>query len=125
MGPVNGAVIGLELSRLRKEAGLTQVEVARRMGTTQPAIARAETGWTTLPSLEWLDRYARAVGKPLVLRVGVAPTADELAARSDRVLGPDFEQNPWDRDPSEVEARGLDARGLTRDRFKQRRRSAA
>ena len=40
--------------QLRVDAGLTQVELARRMGTTQSAIARMENGGTR-PTLETLE----------------------------------------------------------------------
>jgi len=55
--------------RLRAEAGLTQAELARRMGTTQSAIARMEGGGTR-PTLETLEKLALAVGKELVVGVG-------------------------------------------------------
>ena len=55
--------------RLRIDAGLTQVELARRMGTTQSAIARMENGGTR-PTLETLERVAGAVGQQLVVMVG-------------------------------------------------------
>lgn len=45
----------------RVRAGLTQEEVARRMGTTQSAVARLEAG-NSLPSLKSLYRYAAATG---------------------------------------------------------------
>ncbi|MCP4962240.1 MAG: helix-turn-helix transcriptional regulator [Actinomycetia bacterium] len=56
--------------RLRTEAGLTQAELAERMGTTQSAIARMEGGGTR-PTLESLEKVAAAVGKDLVVGVGV------------------------------------------------------
>lgn len=55
--------------RLRTEAGLTQAELARRMGTTQSAIARIEGGGSR-PTLETLERLAAAVGKEFVVGVG-------------------------------------------------------
>ena len=55
--------------RLRTEAGLTQAELAGRMGTTQSAIARMEGGGTR-PTLETLERLAGAVGQELVVGVG-------------------------------------------------------
>lgn len=119
---MNSAALGIELARARRTAGLTQAEVAKRMGTTQSAIARAEGGWTRVPSLEWLERYALAVGRAVTVTVGGRADAAEMARRSDRVLGPGFEQNPWDRDPSPLEARSLKTRGLTRERFERRRR---
>ncbi len=54
----------------RKEAGLTQAEVAARMGTKAPAVARLENALVTgmpSPSLATLRKYASALGKRLVL----------------------------------------------------------
>ncbi|HAT50715.1 MAG: helix-turn-helix domain-containing protein [Nitrospirae bacterium] len=45
----------------RAKAGLTQIEVAERMGTTQSVVARLEGG-TSMPSLKTLFRYAKATG---------------------------------------------------------------
>lgn len=55
--------------RLRTEAGLTQAELAERVGTTQSAIARMEGGGTR-PTLETLEKVATAVGADLVVGVG-------------------------------------------------------
>lgn len=55
--------------RLRTEAGLTQAELAHRMGTTQSAIARMEGGGAR-PTLETLEKLAAAVGGELVVGVG-------------------------------------------------------
>ena len=55
--------------RLRTEAGLTQAELAERMGTTQSAVARLEGGGTR-PTLETLEKVAVAVGGELVVGVG-------------------------------------------------------
>jgi len=50
----------------RNRAGLTQEELARRMGTTQPAVARMESG-RTLPSMRTLERLATATGSRLLI----------------------------------------------------------
>ena len=50
-----------ELIAARTQAGLTQADVAERMGTTQSTVARLEGG-TAAPSLRSLQRYAQAVG---------------------------------------------------------------
>jgi transcriptional regulator with XRE-family HTH domain len=100
------------------EAGLTQVELARRVGTTQAAISKIETG-RTVPGLELLDRLASAIGRPITLTLGEAPDRPSIADRRRRVrevLG-DFEFDPWARDPSAAERDSLVADGLTRDRF--------
>ena len=49
------------LLRARQEAGLTQAQVAERMGTTQAVIARLESG-RVKPSTRTLERFARATG---------------------------------------------------------------
>jgi predicted transcriptional regulator len=45
----------------RARSGLTQDEIARRMGTTQSAVARLESG-RSKPSMRTLERYAAATG---------------------------------------------------------------
>jgi ribosome-binding protein aMBF1 (putative translation factor) len=51
----------------RNRAGLTQAELARKMGTTQPVVARIEGG-RTRPSMRTLERLARATGSRLLIR---------------------------------------------------------
>src|SRR3954463_2961010 len=61
-----------ELLRARKRAGLTQAEVAARMGTKTPAVARLEAGGGSQrhsPSIATLRRYAEAVGCRLEIRL--------------------------------------------------------
>ncbi|TVS09670.1 MAG: XRE family transcriptional regulator [Gammaproteobacteria bacterium] len=55
----------------RARAGLTQAELAERMGTTQSAIARMEGGRVN-PSIGMLRRYAEATGTRLRLRLDEA-----------------------------------------------------
>ena len=54
------------LVRARMTAKLTQVELARRLGTTQSAIARLEGGRVS-PSFKTLRRYAEATGTRLTV----------------------------------------------------------
>jgi DNA-binding XRE family transcriptional regulator len=51
-----------ELLHAREVAGLTQAQVAKRMHTKPPAIARLEAGGKHSPSIETLRKYAKAVG---------------------------------------------------------------
>lgn len=51
----------------RNRAGLTQQELARKMGTTQPVVARLESG-RTRPSMRTLERLAEATGSRLLIR---------------------------------------------------------
>lgn len=52
----------------RAAAGVTQAEMAERMGTTQSAIARLEGGRVS-PSVATLQKYARALGKRLKIEM--------------------------------------------------------
>src|SRR3954471_22399015 len=61
-----------ELLRARRKAGLTQAEVAARMGTKTPAVARLEAGGGSRrhsPSVATLRKYARAVGCRVEIRL--------------------------------------------------------
>lgn len=57
-----------ELIAARSRAGLTQGEVAQRMGTTQSVIARLEGG-RRAPSMRSVQRYAQAVGACAVMHL--------------------------------------------------------
>ena len=50
-----------ELVAQRLTAGLSQTEVAARMGTSQSAVARLESGATDIRA-STLERYAAAIG---------------------------------------------------------------
>ena len=50
-----------ELAEQRQAAGLSQTEVAARMGTSQSAVARLESGTADVRA-STLERYAAAVG---------------------------------------------------------------
>lgn len=59
-----------EFLKARTAAGVTQAEVARRIGTTQSAIARLEGGSSShSPSLATLRKYAHALGCRLELKL--------------------------------------------------------
>lgn len=61
-----------EILAARKDAGLTQAEIAKRMGTKAPAIARLESSLATgkhSPSLSTIRKYAAALGKKLELHL--------------------------------------------------------
>jgi predicted transcriptional regulator len=61
----------MELIRARLRAGLSQAELAERMGTSQSAIARLESG-QTLPSTKTLLRFAEATRSKVELRLSAA-----------------------------------------------------
>ena len=61
-----------KLLALRRESGLTQSEIATRMGIAQASLARLESNLMSrkhLPSLESLRKYAEAFGKRLEIRL--------------------------------------------------------
>ena len=60
--------IARELIAARTRAGLSQDEVAQRMGTTQSVVARLESGKRP-PSMRTVQRFAQAVGGHAVLRI--------------------------------------------------------
>ncbi len=61
-----------ELLKARRRAGLTQADVAARMGTQAPSVARLEAGGGSRghsPSVATLRKYAEAVGCRLEIRL--------------------------------------------------------
>ena len=57
-----------ELAAQRQTAGLSQTEVAARMGTSQSAVARLESGDVDVRA-STLERYAAAVGGEISWRL--------------------------------------------------------
>ena len=60
------------LLKARQDAGLTQAQVAERMGTQAPAVARLERALATgrhSPSVATLRKYVKACGRRLVLQI--------------------------------------------------------
>ena len=53
-----------ELAKKRRELGLSQTEVAARMGTSQSAVARLESGDADV-RISTLERYVAALGHRL------------------------------------------------------------
>ena len=68
------------LVRARTAAKLTQAELARRLGTTQSAIARLESGRVS-PSFATLRRYAEATGSRLAVSLVQADTCADVETR--------------------------------------------
>ena len=56
--------LAAELVAARLDLGLSQTEVAARMGTSQSAVARLESGDADV-RLSTLERYAAALGRQL------------------------------------------------------------
>jgi transcriptional regulator with XRE-family HTH domain len=60
-----------ELLKARTEAGLTQEEIAQKMGTKREAVTRLESSGKNSPSIKTLKKYAEAVG--CKLRIQLVP----------------------------------------------------
>lgn len=63
-----GFELGQRVREARERIGITQAELASRIASTQPAIARLEGGGST-PSFETLRRIATALGLELVIEL--------------------------------------------------------
>ena len=71
----------------RRRAGLTQAELAGRVGTTQSAIARIESG-ATEPGMWRVAELVSACGLHLTVRI-TEPSPELSAARRNLALSPD------------------------------------
>ena len=58
---------GYQIARLRIKEGLTQTQLAEKVGTKQPSIARLENG-TTMPTLSSLKKIGKALGARVVIQ---------------------------------------------------------
>ena len=61
--------IGEEVARARKQVGMTQQELARYAKTRQANISRLERGIQN-PSVEFLERVAKSLGKKIRIKIG-------------------------------------------------------
>ena len=57
-----------QIVELRVNEGLNQTQIAKKLGTTQSAISRLESGDYN-PTIEYLDKIATALGKKLEVRI--------------------------------------------------------
>lgn len=72
------------IAEARKRAGLTQAELAARLGTHQPVVARWETG-RAKPDFVTVQRATRAAG--FELSVALTPVDDHDVALIRREMG--------------------------------------
>ena len=74
-----------EFQKARAERGLTQAQVAEKIGTTQSAVARMESGrGKHSPSLATLSRYAEALGCRLEIRLVRKRASGKMASTRTR-----------------------------------------
>lgn len=72
-----------EILKARNDAGLTQAEVAERIGTTQSAVARLESSLGKhSPSISTLKRYASALGYKIQVRLVKEPDPTSRPTRT-------------------------------------------
>lgn len=71
--------IGEQLARLRQEAGLTQAQVAKCIGTTASAISRYENAQYDRYELRTLEKVVRACGGRLDITMGPGPNTHRAA----------------------------------------------
>jgi transcriptional regulator with XRE-family HTH domain len=69
--------MGSLVRKLRRGAGFSQRELARRAGTSQPAVARYERDAAT-PSWETLERLAAACGQRIRVSTEALPEAHDV-----------------------------------------------
>jgi len=60
--------LGYQIARLRLLRGMTQAELADKVGTRQPSIARLENG-NSMPSLSFLERIAKALDAEVEIKI--------------------------------------------------------
>jgi transcriptional regulator with XRE-family HTH domain len=75
----------------RSRAGLTQAQLAKRMKTTQTAIARLESG-RVKPSTRTLERLAKATGHRLVIDFEPIGSRNTLRRPAQRTVKSDRER---------------------------------
>lgn len=68
-------LFGDAVRQARESVGISQAELARRMNTGQPTIARLELGGVD-PKLSTIERISRALGADLILEFAVSPAND-------------------------------------------------
>ncbi|MET1072854.1 MAG: XRE family transcriptional regulator [Umezawaea sp.] len=55
-------IVGFRLALLREQAGLTQTELAARMGVSQPRVSQLEKGEVGQMEVDTVSRYVAALG---------------------------------------------------------------
>ena len=78
------------IHRARLDANLSQVDLAARAGTSQPALARYETG-ASLPTLPTLERLLVACGRRLEIRTPRARHPSPVSSMRSQ-LGPEADK---------------------------------
>jgi transcriptional regulator with XRE-family HTH domain len=100
---------GALIRTARSEANLTQAELARRLGTSQPAIVKLERPGAN-PTVRTLDRVLRATGHRLELTAPTwSPGVDESLVRQQLALPPAEGMRQLERQSAQVRRLALAA----------------
>ncbi len=75
--------LGLKIRELRRMRGLTQAQLAKRLGVEQPALSRLEQPTNEMYSVRTLRRIADALDAQLVIRFEVRDGALPMAPTND------------------------------------------
>ena len=90
------------LKEARRQAGLTQVQLARRLGVSQAAVAKLERPGAN-PTVDTLDDALWATGHRLALQVSVRrPSVDESLIRQQLAISPAERILQLDRQATEM-----------------------
>ncbi|AXB43626.1 XRE family transcriptional regulator [Amycolatopsis albispora] len=63
-------LVGFRLAQLRQQAGVSQAELARRIGISQPRVSQLENGDLAQMELDTIRRYIAALGGRLRVVAG-------------------------------------------------------
>lgn len=86
---------GYQVTRLRIHAGLTQEQLAKKVGTHQSSIARLESG-RVAPRVSFLRKVVEALdGK---LEIKISSQGEEVAAINSLFIGRVQPNDPYDQD---------------------------
>ncbi len=82
-------MMGADLKLLRIEAGLTQIDLAEKLGITQGMLSRIERGGTT--TTEVVERWAEVCGGSIQIegRAGIGPEIAKLIAHAKKLSADD------------------------------------
>jgi ribosome-binding protein aMBF1 (putative translation factor) len=78
LGPIF-AVVG-EMIEARQASGLTQADIAARMGTTQSVVARLENA-RHMPTFDMVARYAAAINRRIDIHLVPSDSRHRTAAQ--------------------------------------------
>lgn len=94
------SVAGSLILAARLKGGLTQQELANRLGVSQPTVAAYESG-RRQPTVPTLMRWLAAAGFDLRMTLAPQDNHDEVLESLERLRSPD-DQNRWRRHQREL-----------------------